>query len=88
MVGLFFSYNQKVLLPNYSNQCAALYLVRIFPAARSAGCRQEKSHGRVGGRTRKKRFSFRLQCPNALVIFNEVRERTWLDSSLRQKALL
>ena len=47
-VGLFFSYNQKVLLPNYSNQCAALYLVRIFPAARSAGFRQKKSPGRVG----------------------------------------
>ena len=47
--GSFFSYNQKVILPNYSNQCAALYLVRIFPATRSAGCRQEKSHGRVGG---------------------------------------
>ena len=45
--GSFFSYNQKVILPDYPNQCAALYLVRIFPAARSAGCRQEKSPGRA-----------------------------------------
>ena len=50
--------------------------------------RQEKSPGRVGGRTRKKHFSFRLQCPNALVVFNEVRERTWLGSFVRQKAIL
>ena len=87
-VGLFFSYNQRVLLPDYPNQCAALYLVRIFPAARNAGCRQEKSHGRVGEMTRKKRFLFRLQCPYFLVIFDQVRERTWLGSSLWQKDLL
>ena len=30
------------------NQCATLYLVRIFSAARCAGFRQEKSPGRVG----------------------------------------
>ena len=43
--------------------------------------RQEKSPGRVGGRTRKKRFSFRLQRPKAPVIFNQVRERTWFGST-------
>ena len=30
------------------NQCATLYLVRIFSAARCAGFRQKKSPGRVG----------------------------------------
>ena len=50
--------------------------------------RQGKSHGRVGERTRKKRFSFRLQRPYFLVIFDQVRECTWLGSSLWQKDLL
>ena len=36
------------------NQCATLYLVRIFSAARCAGFRQKKSPGRVGGKARKK----------------------------------
>ena len=50
--------------------------------------RQGKSRGRAGRQGEKKRFSFRLQRPYFLVIFDQVRERTWLDSSLRQKALL
>ena len=47
--------------------------------------RQGKSRGRAGRQGEKKRFSFRLQRPYFLVIFDQVRERTWLDSSLRQK---
>ena len=34
--------------PVVFNECATLYLVRIFSAARCAGFRQEKSLGRVG----------------------------------------
>ena len=73
------------IIPTNVRHCTWL---RFFlpPAVRNF--RQEKSHGRVGERKRKKRFSFRLQRPKAPVIFDEVRERTWLDSSLRQKALL
>ena len=84
-VGSFFSYNQKVLLPDYPNQCAALYLVRIFPAARSAGCR--KNH--LGEWEEERRNNFVHPEKSFLqIIFDKVRERTWLDSSLRQKALL
>ena len=43
--------------------------------------RQENSPGRVGERKQKKRFSFQLQRPKAPVIFDEVRERTWLGST-------
>ena len=46
---VFFSFH---LQRSYSlvvfNQCATLYLVRIFSAARCAGFRQKKSPGRVG----------------------------------------
>ena len=38
----------KFCFPDYPDQCATLYLVRIFSAARCAGFRQEKSPGRVG----------------------------------------
>ena len=58
------------IIPTNVRHCTWL---RFFlpPAVRDF--RQGKSHGRAGGRTRKKRFSFRLQCPNVPVIFNEVR---------------
>ena len=83
-MGSFFIPSATSLHSGYLCSSQRTYLVRIFPAARSAGCRQEKSPGRVGERKRKKHFSFRLQCPYFLVIFYQVRERTWLDSSLRQ----
>ena len=40
--------------PVVFNECATLYLVRIFSAARCAGFRQKKSPGSVGGKARKK----------------------------------
>ena len=70
------------IIPTNVQHCTWLGFF-LPPAVRDF--RQEKSHGRVGERTRKKRFSFRLQRPYFLVIFDQVRERTWLDSSLRQK---
>ena len=71
----------KFCFPDYPDQCATLYLVRIFSAARCAGFRQEKSPGRVG-RCRipwKKDspltgwvlFSFHLQRFYSLVVFNQ-----------------
>ena len=87
-LGLFLCVSGEILLPDHLRRSQRMYLVRIFPAARSAGCRQEKSPGRVGGKARKKRFSFHLQRPYALVEFDEVRERTWLGSFVRQKAIL
>ena len=39
---------QRLIFSDCPNQCAALYLVRILPAARCAGFRQAKSPGRVG----------------------------------------
>ena len=39
---------QRSYSPVVFNQCATLYLVRIFSAARCAGFRQKKSSGRVG----------------------------------------
>ena len=47
-VGLSFHTVGKFCFPDYPDQCATLYLVRIFSAARCAGFRQEKSPGRVG----------------------------------------
>ena len=87
-LGLFFVYPEKSFFQLIFDEVRERTWLGFFlpPAVRDF--RQEKSPGRVGGRTRKKRFSFRLQCPNAPVIFDQVRERTWLDSSLRQKALL
>ena len=73
------------IIPTNVQHCTWLGFF-LPPAVRDF--RQEKSHGRVGERTRKKRFLFRLQCPYFLVIFDQVRERTWLDSSLWQKDLL
>ena len=55
-MGLFFSYNQKVILPDYPNQCAALYLVRIFPAARSAGFQAGKITWESGRKDAKETF--------------------------------
>ena len=84
-VGLSFHITRKSyfqIIPTNVQHCTWLGFF-LPPAVRDF--RQEKSHGRVGGRTRKKRFSFRLQRPYFLVIFDQVRERTWLDSSLRQK---
>ena len=80
-LGLFLCVSGEILLSDHLRRSQRTYLVRIFPAARSAGYRQEKSPGRAGERKRKKRFSFRLQRPNAPVEFDEVRERTWLGSS-------
>ena len=47
-VGLSFHIIGKFCFPDYPDQCATLYLVRIFSAARCAGFRQKKSPGRVG----------------------------------------
>ena len=52
-LGLFLCVSGEILLPAHLRRSQRTYLVRIFPAARSAGCRQEKSRGRVGGRTQK-----------------------------------
>ena len=73
------------IIPTNVQHCTWLGFF-LPPAVRDF--RQEKSHGRVGERKRRKHISFRLQRPKALVIFDKVRECTWLDSSLRQKALL
>ena len=80
-LGLFLCVSGEILLSDHLRRSQRTYLVRIFPAARSAGCRQEKSPGRVGERKQKKHISFQLQRPKAPVIFDEVRERTWLGSS-------
>ena len=66
-LGLFLCVSGEILLSDHLRRSQRTYLVRIFPAARSAGCRQEKSPGRVGGRTRKKRFSFRLQGNRSII---------------------
>ena len=61
------------IIPTNVRHCTWLGFF-LPPAVRDF--RQGKSHGRAGGRTRKKRFSFRLQRPKAPVIFDEVRECT------------
>ena len=55
---LFLCVSGEILLPAHLRRSQRTYLVRIFPAARSAGCRQEKSPGRVGGRARKRLDAF------------------------------
>ena len=47
-VGFFSFHLQRSYSLVVFNQCATLYLVMIFSAARCAGFRQEKSPGRVG----------------------------------------
>ena len=51
---LFSFHLQRSYSPVVFDECATLYLVRIFSAARCAGFRQKKSPGRVGGKARKK----------------------------------
>ena len=60
-LGLFLCVSGEILLPAHLRRSQRTYLVRIFPAARSAGCRQEKSPGRVGGRARKRLGVFHLR---------------------------
>ena len=57
-LGLFLCVSGEILLSDHLRRSQRTYLVRIFPAARSAGCRQEKSPGRVGERTRKRLGAF------------------------------
>ncbi len=47
-LGLFLCASVTSISPVVFNECATLYLVRIFSAARCAGFRQKKSPGRVG----------------------------------------
>ena len=53
-LGFFLCASVTSISPVVFNECATLYLVRIFSAARCAGFRQKKSPGRVGGKARKK----------------------------------
>ena len=46
-LGLFLCVSGEILLSDHLRRSQRTYLVRIFPAARSAGCRQKKSPGRA-----------------------------------------
>ena len=81
MSGAFLCVSGEILLPAHLRRSQRTYLVRIFPAARSAGFQAGKITWESRRKNAKETFFISSANPNAPVIFDQVRERTWFGST-------